>query len=402
MGSPESSGCRILVLDGRIQSCLPVLKALCLRGHQVTIAESDPLCVGFFSRYAKARWRHRDPRKDPAGFLDDLRGCLATGRFDILLPILDVTAELVSRHKPELECYVHIPLVDYPVFRRARDKSQTMKIARSLGLPSPKTWFPDEADIAEIARQVPYPALIKPNFSIGARGITKVNNLEELMRMYPVIGRDFGACSIQEYIPQTDFQYKAQIFLDQEQNVKCGVLCKKIRYFPPSGGSGSLFATIKRDDIRELGIRLLQGMGWRGYGDIDFIADPRDGLVKIMEVNPRLSAPVKICFAAGVDIADMLVNFAMGNEIPSVPDYQENIYLRHDGLDIMWFLKSRDRFNTDPSWFRFFGENVQYQVMSADDPMPALAYLAANIRDLFVPEARTYKFQRSLPLTSCL
>jgi D-aspartate ligase len=387
--------CRILVLDGRIQSCLPVLKALRLKGHHVTIAESDPLCVGFYSRYPQERWRHRDPRTDPEGFLEDLRRYLATGGFDVLMPILDVTAELVSRHKQELERYVHIPLVDYPIFMRARDKSQTMKIAQALGLPCPKTYFPGEAELSDIAQHVSYPVLIKPNFSIGARGITKVHHSEELLRLYPVIVKQYGACSVQEYIPQTDTQYKAQIFLDRHQNVKSAVICSKLRYYPPSGGSGTLFLTIKRDDIKELGIKLLKGMEWHAYGDIDFISDPRDGLIKIMEVNPRLSAPVKICFEAGVDIADMLVRLAMGSEIPVIDDYVENIFLRHDGLDLLWFLTSKDRFHTSPNWFRFFGNNLRYQVMSADDPWPTLAYLLANVRDLFYKEARRYKYQRS-------
>jgi D-aspartate ligase len=387
--------CRILVLDGRIQSCLPVIKALRVKGHHVTIAESDPLCVGFYSRYPQARWRHRDPRTDPEGFLEDLRRYLSTGGFEVLIPILDVTAELVSRHKQELERYVHIPLVDHAIFRRARDKSQTMKIAQALGLPCPKTYFPDETGLAEIARHVSYPVLIKPNFSIGARGITKVHHPEELLRLYPVIVQQYGACSVQEYIPQTDTQYKAQIFLDRRQNVKSCVICSKLRYYPPSGGSGTLFKTVKRADIQELGIKLLKGMEWYAYGDIDFISDPRDGLVKIMEVNPRLSAPVKICFEAGVDIADMLVRFAMGTEISAVYDYAENIFLRHDGLDLLWLLTSKDRFHTSPSWFRFFGNTVRYQVMSADDPWPAFAYFLANVRDLFSKEARRYKYQRS-------
>jgi predicted ATP-grasp superfamily ATP-dependent carboligase len=400
MAACESPRYRILVMDGRIQSCLPVLKALRLKGHQVTIAESDPLCVGFYSRYPQERWRHRDPRKDPEGFLEDVRRSLSTGRFDILIPILDVTAELVSRHKAELERYVRIPLVDYPIFRRARDKSQTMNIAQSLGLPCPKTYFPDQADIVDIAREVAYPVLIKPNFSIGARGITKVDDPKELISRYLFIVGQYGPCSVQEYIPHAGRQYKAQIFLDRQQNVKSCIICKKIRYFPPTGGSGTLFVTVKRDDIQEIGIRLLKGMEWYAYGDIDFIADPRDGLVKIMEVNPRLSAPVKICFEAGVDIADVLVRFAMDREIPAVNDYQENVYLRHDGLDILWFLRSKERFQTDPNWFRFFGKNVKYQVMCADDPWPTFAYLAANIRDLFIQEARRYKFQRSSPGTS--
>jgi hypothetical protein len=66
-------------MDGRIQSCLPILKALRLAGHHVTIAESDPLCVGFFSRYPQRRIRHRDPRRDPEGFFSDLMGYVSKG-----------------------------------------------------------------------------------------------------------------------------------------------------------------------------------------------------------------------------------------------------------------------------------------------------------------------------------
>ena len=77
-----------------------------------------------------------------------LRGHVSTGHFDVLIPILDVTAELVSRHKHELERFVHIPLVDYPIFMQARDKSQTMKIAQALGLPCPKTYFPEDSSMA--------------------------------------------------------------------------------------------------------------------------------------------------------------------------------------------------------------------------------------------------------------
>jgi D-aspartate ligase len=386
---------RILVMDGRIQSCLPVIKALRTRGHQVTIAESDPLCVGFFSRYPGERWRHRDPRRDPGGFVDDLRRKLSTGRFDVLIPILDVTAELVSRHKQELEQYVRIPLADYPVFMRARDKSQTMRIARDLGLPCPKTYFPEDSPLEEIAGQVDYPVLIKPNFSVGARGMMKVRNAEDLQRLYPLVVRQYGPCTVQEFIPQTDLQYKAEFFLDQRGAVKTCVVYSKMRYFPLAGGVSALNCTVSRDDVRGLGTALLKAMNWYSYADIDLIADPRDGQVKIMEVNPRITGSVKICFASGVDFADMLVRLAMGCEIPSVDHYQPGIYLRHPGLDLMWFLASPDRFKAEPSWFRFFGKNLHYEVLSIADPGPTIAYTLANLRDLFSPEARRYKYQRS-------
>jgi D-aspartate ligase len=386
---------RILVMDGRIQSCLPVIKALRLKGHQVTIAESDPLCVGFFSRYAHERWRHRDPRKDPDGFVDDVRCKLSTGRFDVLIPILDVTAELVSRHKQELEQYVRIPLVEYPTFMQARDKSQTMRIAQDLGLPCPKTYFPDDSSLDEIAGRVDYPVLIKPNFSVGARGMVKVHQAEDLKRLYPRVVQQYGPCTVQEFIPQTGLQYKAEFFLDQEGKVKACVVYNKTRYFPLEGGVSALNCTVQRDDICALGSALLKAMHWYSYADIDLITDPRDGLPKIMEINPRITGSVKICFEAGVDFADMLVRLAMGYEVAPVSYYQSGLYLRHPGIDLLWFLTSADRFKAKPSWFWFFGKDLRFEVLSLSDPGPAFAYALANVRDLFSAEARRYKYQRS-------
>lgn len=386
---------RVLVMDGRIQSCLPVLKALRLGGHHVTIAESDPLCVGFFSRYPHRRIRHRDPRFDPEGFLSDLKGHLATGEYDVLIPILDVTAELVSQHKPELARFVRIPLVDYPIFMRARDKSQTMKIAQAHGLPVPHTYFPEEMDIDEIAKGVDYPVLIKPNISVGARGLTKVKDARELKELYPLVVARYGPCTIQEFIPQTGLQYKAQFLLDRHGEAKAWVVYSKIRHFPLEGGVSTLNCTVAREDIAALGKRLLHAMDWYAYADIDLITDPRDGRIKIMEVNPRITGSVKICFEAGVDFAKMLVALAMGCKVEPIKKYQVGLYLRHPGLDLIWFAKSKNRFKADPNWFWFFGKNLRYDVWSFKDPGPFMAYVMANVRDLFSVEARRYKYQRS-------
>lgn len=395
MFAPLHRPVRVLVMDGRIQSCLPVLKALRLAGHHVTIAESDPLCVGYFSRYPHRRLCHRDPRLDPEGFFADLMGHVATGQYDVLIPILDVTAELVSRYKSELERFVRIPLVEYPIFMRARDKSQTMKIAQSRRLPIPKTYFPDETALDEIADLVEYPVLIKPNISVGARGLTKVRDPAELQKLYPLVVARYGASTIQEFIPQTGLQYKAQFLLDRAGNVKTWVVYSKIRHFPLEGGVSTLNRTVLREDIAELGQQLLEAMGWYSYADIDLITDPRDEVVKIMEVNPRITGSVKICFEAGVDFANMLVDLALDREIATVKRYQEGLYLRHPGLDLIWFCKSPQRLKADPNWFRFIGKNLKYDVWSLRDPGPLLAYVLANFRDLFSVESRRYKYQRS-------
>ena len=45
-------------------------------------------------------------------------------------------------------------------------------------------------------------------------------------------------------------------------------------------------------------------------------------------------------------------------------------YLRYFGLDILWFLHSKQRFSSIPSWFKLFSKDTFYQDGSLDDIKP--------------------------------
>ena len=42
-------------------------------------------------------------------------------------------------------------------------------------------------------------------------------------------------------------------------------------------------------------------------------------------------------------------------------------------IDVLWFIKSPNRFNSDPSWFS--NKNTKDQMFSWDDPLPWFAFL---------------------------
>ena len=74
--------------------------------------------------------------------------------------------------------------------------------------------------------------------------------------------------------------------------------------------------------------KLLQEIGWRGYADIDLIEDTRDGKAKIMEINPRITGSVKICFEAGVNFSQLIVDDSLGKEVK--PQFEvAHKYLRY-------------------------------------------------------------------------
>jgi predicted ATP-grasp superfamily ATP-dependent carboligase len=195
-------------------------------------------------------------------------------------------------------------------------------------------------------------------------------------------------------VPQGGLQYKADLFLDAAQDLKAGIVYSKLRYFPINGGSSVINRTVRFPQILDNAHRLLRAMGWRGFADFDFITDPRDGTPKLMEINPRVPACFRITLAAGIDFPYMIAKLAMGEEIPKVDGYKLDVYLRYFPLDVLWFIKSPERFRAEPSFFKFFGRNLSDQIISLRDPGPMLGFCLENFISLFDWEARKTRYSR--------
>jgi D-aspartate ligase len=309
----------------------------------------------------------------------------------VTIPLFDHTATVASRHKPELSRYTRIPIPDYEVFRLARDKRETMRMCQRAGVPHPATYDPREEPLEAIAGKVGLPCIVKPNVGHGAIGIRRVAAARDLPRIYDQVCRDYGPACVQEWVPQTGMQYKAQVFRGRDGRIHAAVVFNKVRYFPVTGGTSSLNMTVDRPDIVADCCRLLEAMHWESHADVDLIEDPRDSRVKVMEINPRVTGSIKIAFVAGVDFADLLVRLALGQELPTYEHYRVGIQMRYMPLDILWFLHSPDRWRARPSWFRFWGRDLCYQEGSWDDPLPVVAGFLAGAVKYLDPQFRKSK-----------
>ena len=122
-------------------------------------------------------------------------------------------------------------------------------------------------------------------------------------------------------------------------------------------------------------------ISWIGFADFDLIEDPKDGIMKIMEINPRVPACLKSAVDSGIDYGNMIVDASMGRE-PEHYDYHPGKQCRHLGFDFLWFLKSKDRFKAQPSWFNFLNRNQAFQDFSFADPLPFIYGSLSNIKKL--------------------
>jgi len=386
---------KILVVGAEENPTLPIAESLYNKGMEVHVASHKRVCIGFFSKFVHKRFLCPSPFTSEQGFIDSLSDYVRKQEFDVTFVTGDRATDLLVKNKELFTRHTAIPLVDLARYINCRDKTKTMKLARTIGVPIPQTYYPQDEPVSELATRLEYPVVLKPNSSDGARGITYPQNPEELLRLYHATVADYGPCHIQEYIPQTGMQYKAELLLDEQSGVKAWCVYNKLRYYPPTGGSSTLNSTVDRNDILQNAAKILKALHWYGVGDCDFIEDPRDGTAKLMEINPRFTRSIKICVLAGVDFPYLLYKLAVGEPFESVFQYKIGTFLRYLPADINWFIKSKDRFRAQPNFFWAGGKKINDEIFSLKDPGPGLAFLFSKLLSRLDHRQKHYHFRAS-------
>ena len=376
------SNTHILLLEGFGRQVMPMMQALHDLGCKITTYNSSKLDMGYASKYPDRKLLAYWNRNDEDMSYHSLLEILKKDKYDVTIPMTDFSAAMLSRHKEELLKYTRPAVNDWEVFIQARDKLSTMLACMNNDIPCPYTLRKAEKteDVLEAvaAQEISYPFIIKPRVGYGSIGFHVIRNEEDLRRVFDSTVKAHGDMLVQEYIPQTDIQYKCEVFIDRNGDVKSAVVFDKTRWYPIDGGSTCCSATVERPDIVESSVKLLQAIGWRGYGDVDLIQDPRDHTAKVMEINPRVTASVKVCFAAGVDFARQIVEYETGQKVTEYKEYEIGRRLRYMHTDLLWFIKSPNRFKAEPSWFSW--KRTTDQIWSFKDPLPWFTYTIAGFK----------------------
>ena len=232
---------------------------------------------------------------------------------DAIVPMGDVFAEYISKNKVQLEQLTHVKAPDYKDFMRGTDKNALMQLCKSKGYPHPLTIESDQS-IKDLNRaSIPFPLLIKPNFTCGGRGMTLVNSYEELVEKLPIIQTEYGDCHLQQYVKQGGAQVEVQLYVDDNKQLVNSSVIYKYRWYPEKGGSSCCAKSVKNERIVDILYHLLLDLNWVGFADFDTIEDPDTGELLIMELNPRVPACVKCVIEAGVHWGEIIVNGCLGN-----------------------------------------------------------------------------------------
>lgn len=385
----------VLAIDASAKASIPIIESCAAMGLHVIAAAPKKHCCGFYSRSTRERIVCPSVEAEPGECLRFLVHFLQRRNISVMFPLGHFMTIFIARYQDEFRKYTRLVLPVYDIFVKGLNKIQTLKAAGRAGCPIPKTWYPQEQLLEEIAERVSYPVLIKPAVTVGARGLTYCYSAQDLFDKLPKIEADYGESFVQELIPQTGTQYKCALIVDNSGELLSGVVYAKLRYYPVDGGSSTLNKTVHRPDILQSSLNVARELGWVGTCDFDYITDPRDNSAKLMEINPRFSDTVKMTAVAGQDMTKIMYQLAKGQKPATQLEYQKDKYMRFLFGDMMWFLTTKDnRWKAKPSFFDFFRSDTTYLMTGTKDWGPFMGYLLENISILWDKKARQFRLRR--------
>lgn len=351
---------KVLILDGGAAHAMAIAECLKKNDYSVAVLCDNKNEYGYHSKYADERYLGKDSHEED--YAEWMLIFLKEHHFDVLIPTSDTAAEFMSFHKEEIQKLTGVLMPSREVFKKGYDKNELMNVCKEHRFPHPFTVDLGKVSIddTEELKSFPYPGLLKPNLTSGGRGMTLINTYEDLKRIYPKIHAQYGECHLQQYIKAGGRQVKVQIMTDNNGNPAYSSVIWKQRYYPVNGGSSCCNVTIDNPSIAKTCGEVLKSIGWVGFADFDLIENPDTHELLIMEINPRIPACVRSAFKSGMDYATMIADATLGLPLRDYR-YTPGKRLRHLGFDVLWFLKSPDRFKAKPSWFRFFGRDTYYQ-----------------------------------------
>jgi biotin carboxylase len=259
-------------------------------------------------------------------------------QIDTIFPSFDPHVYVFSKNKDRFEKHgVIIPIPDYEIVITPLDKYRTIRAAEEVGFPCPKSYLPEnEDDLPSIAAQLGFPLVVKARCSAGGRGIAMASNLPELLTNINLLRHTQSMPLVQEYIPGNQRQ-SFHIVLDKRGELKSSC-CTKVCRYPFRFGQNiptvaeSIFT--KRCHVQDAE-RVVQKLRWWGGVTVQTKIDPRDGLPKLLEINPRLGYGLWERTMLGINVPLMCLKIGRGEELGPTEDLPDKTMLLSPVEDVL-------------------------------------------------------------------
>ncbi|QAY62827.1 hypothetical protein ET495_05720 [Xylanimonas allomyrinae] len=245
----------------------------------------------------------------------------------IALTNMDSVVNVLAHRRTELEAAGYlVPLASGELVDRLGDKAEFIQICDSLGIATPATVVQDfaEADSpgwTPLPVHFPFPVIAKPASSADYYGVvfpgkakiyelTEQSQLDSLYESLRAAGFR-GRFLVQDTVPGDDTEMRSvTTYTDGAGRVTLRAAARVLleEHTPITRGNPTAMIVEDIPDLVDAAVRINEATGWRGFANFDVKRDPRDGVFRFFEQNPRIGRNNYYVTAGGANVAEVLVD----------------------------------------------------------------------------------------------
>ena len=303
-------------------------KALREEGYRVVLVNSNPATI------------MTDPEFADATYIEPItpevvRKVIERERPDALLPTMGGQtalnlAVMLAEDGTLDEFGVELIGAKLDAIKRAEDRDLFKAAMEAIGLAVPLSGYVSSREEAfEIIREIPYPVIIRPSFTLGGTGGNVAHDEEQFISYveWGLSASPFGRILIEESVIGWK-EFELEVMRDLKDNV---VIICSIENFDPMGihtGDSITVApaqtlTDKEYQLmRDAAVAIIRQIGVEtGGSNIQFAVHPESGELVVIEMNPRVSRSSALASkATGFPIAKIAAKLAVGLTLDEIPN----------------------------------------------------------------------------------
>lgn len=262
-----------------------------------------------------------------------IEAIIAKERPDALLPTLGGQTALnaaINLHKAGVLDKYGVELIgaDVDAIERGENRQQFKDVVETCGAEVARSRIAHTMDeCLEAAKELGYPMVVRPSFTMGGLGSGMAYNEDDLRR---IAGDGLHDSLTNEVLLEESIlgwkEYELELMRDRNDNVV--VVCS-IENFDPVGvhtgdsitvAPAMTLTDVEFQKMRDIGIAIIREVGVDTGGcNIQFAINPDNGRIVVIEMNPRVSRSSALASkATGFPIAKIAAKLAVGYSLDEI------------------------------------------------------------------------------------
>src|SRR5687768_12142175 len=219
---------------------------------------------------------------------------------------------------------------NYTAIKTAEDRQLFKETMVRIGVEVPRSGYATSVDEAEkIAREIGFPLVIRPSFTLGGSGGGIAYNVEEFRT---IIARGIELSPVHSVLVEESVtgwkEFELEVMRDKADNV---IIVCSIENFDPMGvhtgdsitvAPQQTLTNVEYQAMRDEAKKIIRAIGVEtGGSNIQFAVDPETGRRLAIEMNPRVSRSSALASkATGFPIAKFAAKLAAGYTLDEIPN----------------------------------------------------------------------------------